>query len=170
MSIFRAHDDGDVEQRKAIAEDFAVSAVRRPFQCSGSCPQAPQDGAVLAPDLHAAGALLRHAHEMMLRLQGSGLLVAPPGTVTLTRHERRLLRATAAAQTNDSWLMDNYLFKLAPSRQVRPTLAYAVTTLAASLAAMEHWLPAFSFPTDVRPIARPYGHDLDARSVPWLQT
>lgn len=154
MSRVRAHEDHDVEQMTAIAERFAVCAVRRSLRCAARGAQDPQDLPALGADLQEAGALLRRAHGMMLRLQGSGLRVAPPGAAALTRHERRLLRATAAAQTDDIWIMDNYLFKLAPNRHARPALALAVTTFAFSLATMKHWLPAFPFPVDALAIAR----------------
>ena len=69
------------------------------------------------------------------------LRVNPPGSLALTRDERRLLNAIAASQSDEAALADNYLFKMAANSDVRRRLADAVMTLAATLAVQGHWLP-----------------------------
>ena len=84
------------------------------------------------------GRVLRRAHAEMVRHQRVGLVVAEEGTVLLTRHERRLVRATGAAQIPDPALVDNLIFALAPGRQARPFLTDAIGHLAAGLARHGH--------------------------------
>ena len=81
----------------AAAGYLAVCTVRRSFHHNGSCAPAPRVAPMLVRDLQAAADLFRTAQDRMLTLQGAGLRVAPPGAIALTRHERRLIRATSAA-------------------------------------------------------------------------
>ncbi len=55
------------------------------------------------------------------------------GAAALTKDERRLLRALAAAQAGDAVLLDNYLYKLALDRERRACLTEAVAALAEAL-------------------------------------
>ena len=69
------------------------------------------------------------------------LRVNTPGSLALTKDERRLLNAIAALQSDEAALADNYLLKMAASGDMRRRLADAVMTLAATLAVQGHWLP-----------------------------
>ena len=89
----------------------------------------------------AVGDAFRQAQAQMLRQQKVGLVIGAEGAARTTRHERRLLRATAASQVPDSELVDNYLFSLAPGRGLRPFVTEAVERLAAGLARHGHRLP-----------------------------
>ncbi len=140
MEVIPALGCGSAGREGAAAERLAVSAIRRSFHQAGGCAPVPRVLPTLVADLQAVGISFRAAHETMIGLQGAGLLVAPPGWMTLTRHERRLLRATAAAQANEDWLVDNVLFKLAPHPKARPSLVRAVAGLATSLATSGYWL------------------------------
>ena len=166
LGMIRAHDRSCLEQG-GDAADWAVGIVRRSLHGSRSCAPAPRSPPAFLADLETVGALFRRAHETMLGLQGAGLTVAPPGTVAVTRHERRLLRAAAAAQAEDDAAADDYLFKLAPHPQARPSLAHAVTALATSLATSGHWLSDFPLPAPALRVARLHGVDLGAISVAW---
>lgn len=66
--------------------------------------------------------------------------LACAGSLSLTRDERRMLRALTAAQAEDEMLLDNSLYKIALDGQLRAGLARAVRSLAAILAAHGHWL------------------------------
>lgn len=167
MGVVRAHDRNGAAQACAAARLLAVSAVRRSFHGARGCTPEPQSLPAFVMDLQAAGALFRIAQHAMVGLQGSGLIVAPPGTLATTCHERRLLRATVAAQANDGQLMDNYLAKLATHRRARPALAHAVTALGTSLATAGHWLPASKLAIPVLLVDRPHGRDLRAVGVIW---
>jgi len=60
--------------------------------------------------------------------------LACPDRPALTKDERRLLRALAAARATDERLMDNYLYKIALDPSLRAFLAHAVRALATALA------------------------------------
>jgi hypothetical protein len=91
------------------------------------------------------GRTLRRAHAEMMRLQQVGIVVAEEGAILLTRHEKRLLRATSAAQIPDPALVDNLIFTLAPGREVRPFLTDAVGQLAAGLTRHGHLITFAAF-------------------------
>ncbi len=59
----------------------------------------------------------------------------------LSKDERRLLRALAAAQAGDAALLDNYLYKLALDQSCRACLAEAVCALAVALANAGYAVP-----------------------------
>jgi hypothetical protein len=149
------------------AAGWAVNAVRRSLHGSRACAAATRRLPGFLTDLEAVGSLFRTAHETMLDVQGVGLIVAPPGALDVTRHERRLLRAAAAAQAEDDGLVDNYLFKLALHPQARPPLARAVTALATTLAVSGYWLSAFLLPAPALHVARLHGVDLRRIAVLW---
>ncbi len=116
-----------------VAQLLALQIMRRAL--------AARDDRDEAPGWRSVGAQWRLAHAQMLRQQQSGLVLGSEDAATLTRHERRLLRATAAAQAGDPTLVDNIIFALAPGRLLRPVLAEAVERLAAALTALGHRLP-----------------------------
>jgi hypothetical protein len=99
------------------------------------------------------------------------LRLALPGSRELTKDERRLLHAIAAAQAEDLELLDNYLYKLALDRTVRAPLAEAVKSLAACLGVHGSWLPlpsgAMAVPAAALAVARVQGHDLCDIRVTW---
>lgn len=149
----------------------AVWTFRKPFHSSPACIEVPQKALIPAQDLAAIATSFRVAHEEMVRHQGVGLRLAERCSMPLTRHERRLLRATAVAQDLDEALIDNYLFPMAPSRCARPYLADAVTMLAASLGTAGHWLPRrrldYPLPAPALAVARLHGADLHGAAVAW---
>jgi hypothetical protein len=107
-----------------------------------------------------------------MRRHGSGRLqLGCSGSLALTQHEQRLLRALAAAQGGDDARVDIYLRKIAPDGQVRQPLAAAVTALAAALAAAGHWLadavPAWPLPAPALPVAKLHGRTVRAGEVAW---
>lgn len=128
-------------RENAAAEYFALIAIRRSFYRSQTCMHLPRTFRTLVSDLHSISVLFRKAHDTMLNLQGSGLQIASPAALTLTRHEQRLLRAAAAVQADDVSLSERTLFDLAPNSRVRPHLTRAVDVLATSLATTGYWLP-----------------------------
>ncbi|APH53264.1 Hypothetical protein GbCGDNIH9_0042 [Granulibacter bethesdensis] len=60
-----------------------------------------------------------------------GWQMEPPGSLGITRDERRFLRAVKVAGTGDRRLLDNYLFKLALDRKLRMKLALIIQSIAA---------------------------------------
>ena len=75
--------------------------------------------------------------------QGGGVReprLAHPGSPVVTKDERRLLRALAAAGANDEVLLDNFIYKFALNALRRVQLAQAIRALARALAAQEHLL------------------------------
>jgi hypothetical protein len=162
--------DRSFPQPGGDAADWAVSVIRRSFHGLRHCAPAPRSLPAVLADLETIGALFRAAHARMQGVQGAGLIVAPPGTLATTRHERRLLRATAAAQAEDEGVVDNYLFKLAPNRQARPPLAHAVTALATGLATSGHWFSAVALPAPALQVARLRGADLRTINVAWAHS
>ena len=167
MGVIHAHDRACLGPGGDAAAGWAVNAVRRSLHGSRGCAPTKRSPPGLLADLEAVGFLFRAAHETMLDVQGVGLIVAPPGTLEVTRHERRLLRAAAAAQAEDDGLVDNYLFKLALHPRARPPLARAVTALATTLAISGHWLSAVLLPAPALQVARLHGVDLRAIAVLW---
>ena len=155
----------------SVGERVAVWTFRRPFHSSPACVEVPQKALIPAQDLAAVATSFRVAHEEMVRHQGVGLRLAERCSMLLTRHERRLLRATTVAQDFDEALIDNYLFPLAPNRCARPYLAHAVTMLAESLGTAGHWLPRHrldcSLPAPALTVARLHGADLRSAAVAW---
>lgn len=94
----------------------------------------------------------------------------PQGSLGLTKDERRLLRATAAAQAGDLAVLDNYLFRLALDRTLRCRLADAVTRFGAILAVRGHWLTnpgSVAIPAGALMVARARGRDMAEIRVTW---
>lgn len=147
---------------------IAIGVVRRSFQAAGPCDTRFAAFAPLpAPDLEAVSAAFRRAHGAMIMQHGAGLLLAPPGTVGLTRHERRLLRATAAAQADDTLAMDSHLFNLAPWHSTRASLAAAVAALATMLGGSGHRFTQAALPPPALAVARLHGADLAGFDIAW---
>ncbi len=143
---------------------LALSVTRRALDDDPGCPAQHDER------WSDAGTRFRQAHERMLRHQPVGLMTATGNCLSLTRHERRLVRAMAAAQADDAWLVDNLIFSLAPGRLVRPFLVHAVTTLAASLLALGCHLPLATVSAAALSVARLHGTDLSHVAVRWLRT
>lgn len=98
--------------------------------------------------------------------------LAGPVDPVLTRDERRLLRALAAAQAGNEPLLDNFLYKIALDRPLRAVLADGVRALAAALAAQDHRLPTIGsqqhlVPAPALAVARKHGWTLDEITVAW---
>lgn len=150
------------------AARWAVGVVRRALHGAMDCETpAPQNRPAVLADLEAVGALFRNAQEAMLRLQNTGLVVAPPGTLAMTCHEQCLLRATAAAQGEDSALADSHLFNLASHPRARAPLGNAVMALATALGASGFWLAPCVVPAAALRVAQLQGLDLGAIRVAW---
>jgi len=122
-------------------------------------------------DLRKVAIAVRAALDEIGRHGDARLQLGCSGSLVLTRHERRLLRALAAAQDGDDERVDNCLYKIALDREVRRRLATAVTVLAASLAAAGHWLadatPPWPLPAPALPVAKLHGRTLRAGEVAW---
>jgi hypothetical protein len=153
-------------------ERLAIWTLRRIAEGSRSC-FAPDSDVSWGPgqDLRKVALALRTALDEMRRHGSERLLLGCSGSLALTRHEQRLLRALAAAQGGDDERVDNYLYKIALDRQVRQRLAAAVIALAAALAAAGHWLadvtPAWPLPAPALPVAKLHGRIVRAGEVAW---
>jgi hypothetical protein len=118
-------------------ESLAIWALRRitgqGWNCALSCTARPahieKELAYIADRFRAAFGGMRPVR------------LAMPGSQELTKDERRLLHAIAAAQAQDAQLLDNYLYRLALDPSARAPLAEAVKSLAACLAVHGSWLP-----------------------------
>lgn len=167
MAVSGARDRRGTEHVDEAAA-WAISVIRRSLHGARDCgTPVPQNLRALLADLQAVSALFRNAQAAMLGLQSAGLQVALPGTLGTTRDERRLLRATAAAQAEDDMLVDNYLFKLAPHPRARPPLTSAITVLATTLGASGHWLIPLALPATALRVAQLRGLNLGTITVAW---
>ncbi len=133
----------------------AVRNLRRLAQEQNSCLGSGSD--VLPPGAEMAWA--KNAYRVFLAAaqQAPGLRaprLARLDSPELTKDERRLLRALAAAQENDQPVLDNYLYKFALDRQHRVGLADAVRALAAALAIAGFRLPTMAIPCSPAPALR----------------
>lgn len=93
-----------------------------------------------------------------------------PGNPHLTKDERRLLQAIVAAQADDQWVLDNYLYPIALDRKARSHLAEAVRHVAAALEAAGFLLtvlPNRSVPAAALRVAFAHGFALDEIEVTW---
>lgn len=168
----RAMTGGELAGRSQ-AERLAIWTVRRLGRGPQSCAAAPATlGWGRANDLQAVAEAFR---ALPHPAGGGGLELGCPGALALTRHEQKLLRALAAAQSGDDAVADNFLASIAPGRQVRATLGRAVQTLAAALGLAGHWLPqprpanplaGFALPAPALRVARTHGME-PGRAVAW---
>ena len=105
----------------APAERTAVWALRRVVFDAQGC-----GSPMTSPPWSMAGDLARMAGTFAAVFAGRDqaglrpLRVNPPGSLGLTKDERRLLNAVAAAQGDDPALLDNYLFKVVADRGCAP--------------------------------------------------
>ena len=156
----------------SLPERLTIWAFRCIDQDPPTCPGRQRQGlGGFVTELQTAIAQFQ-AFQLQMHQQGwSGLRMAEWGTLHLSRDERRLLRAVAAVQSGQTELADNFLFRFAPSRAVRPVLAQAVAALAATLAAFGHWLPPpaqdWPLPAGALPVARLHGADLGELKIAW---
>lgn len=92
----------------------------------------------------------------------------------ITKSERHLLRALAAAQAENDELLNRYLLYFVPSWPVRRRLAVAMETLAATLAVHGYWLQQpldlLPIPGSVLTLARTQGRDLAMVQITWPST
>lgn len=89
----------------------------------------------------------------------------------ITKTERRLLRALAAAQVDNTSLLERYLSFFVSQSRPRCRMILAMEALAATLAVHGYWLPQ---PDDSLPIsatvlmlARAQGRDLEMARIVW---
>ncbi|MCQ8242435.1 hypothetical protein [Rhizosaccharibacter radicis] len=98
--------------------------------------------------------------------------LARPDDPLVTRDERGLLHAVAAAQRRDDAVMDNYLVRMAPGGAARARLADAVRALAGLLAASGRVVASpqimcWSLPAAALTVARLHGHDTSMIPIAW---
>lgn len=89
----------------------------------------------------------------------------------ITKTERRLLRALAAAQVENTALLERYLCFFIARARPRHRMAMAMEALAAILAVHGYWLPqpddSFPIPAAVLMLARAQGRDLEMVNIAW---
>jgi hypothetical protein len=122
-----------------FAESLAIWTLRslvngKPRRCSSANDWGQQEN-LRNVGIAFEKILIEMAQRGMRRIR-----IGARGSSALSKDEQRLLRALAAAQSGDDELVDNYLYKLALDRDVRRTLASAVTAFGASLAVSGYWL------------------------------
>ena len=95
--------------------------------------------------------------------------LAQPGNPYLTKDERRLLQAIVAAQADNHWVLDNYLYPIALDRKARSHLAEAIRHVAAALEAAGFLLTVLprSVPAAALRVAFAHGFALDEIDVTW---
>jgi hypothetical protein len=161
------HESQRVSATLNVDENLAIWALRRVtgrgWNCDLSCTARP---AHIEKELADIADRFRCVFGGMCPMR-----LAMSGSHELTKDERRLLHAIAAAQAEDAQLLDNYLYKLALNRSIRAPLAEAVKSLAACLAVHGYWLPqppeAIPVPAAALRLARAQGHDLHDIHVAW---
>jgi hypothetical protein len=149
------------------AERFAIESLRRalrgPWPCASRAPDTDRDMA-------ATEAILRAAFLPQPPCRMRTIRVSLHGSLGMTKDERRLLRATAAAQADNLAVLDNYLFKLALDRSLRCRLADAISRFGAILAVRGHWLAnpgGRTIPAGALTVARARGQDVSGIKVAW---
>jgi hypothetical protein len=161
------HDEPGVVAPLNGDENLAIWALRRVtgrwWNCDLSCAARP---AHIEKEL---AAIADHFRDVFGGMRPVRLSIS--ASQELTKDERRLLHAIAAAQAEDAQLLDNYLYKLALDLSIRAPLAEAVKSLAACLAVHGSWLPqppgALPVPAAALRLARAQGHDLRDIRVAW---
>lgn len=111
-------------------EWLAIRLLRRAAH-GAPCPAGTY--APLEADTELALAEERFCSFLAAARQGEGAReprLAQPGSPLVTKDERRLLRALAAAQTGDEAVLDNHLYKFALAALPRARLAQAMWALA----------------------------------------
>jgi len=131
----------------------------------------PEPG-IAADALEAATPLMCQAFHRLDRSGTTGPQIADPEEPALTRDERGLLDALAAAQHPDDAVLDNYLIRLAPARAPRAQLAEAVRALADVLAASGRLLTSpsalcWSLPAAALTVARLHGYEPGLDAIDW---
>ena len=129
--------------RPSSGDWLAIRFLRRvahPAHCS-----LPSDGNALNVNADSACAEQAFCSFLVAAQRTEGArepYFAHPNSPLLTRDERRLLRALAAAQAGDEVLLDNYLYKFALGPLPRAQLAQAMRALAKSLSDPQHGSPS----------------------------
>lgn len=130
----------------------------------------PEPG-IAADALEAATPLICQAFGRLDRAGTAGPQIADPEAPALTRDERGLLDALAAAQHPNVAVLDNYLIRLAPARAPRAQLAEAVRALADVLAASGRLLTSpsvcWSLPAAALTVARLHGYEPGLDAIDW---
>jgi hypothetical protein len=145
-------------------ERLAVWTLRRIVHGARSCGLSGDTASRrsdIAADLARMADCLRDVLAQQRRSGLRPLRIDPPGSLCLTRDERRLLKAVAAAQADETGVLDNHLYRLALVQPARTRLAEAMTILAAALAVQGHWIPQPAMPV---PHIAP--HAMQARHIP----
>jgi hypothetical protein len=167
MTIFQP------ERQLGRAERVALCAMRRAVRGEAGGSDAIVCPFGLGRDQARVRALFLAVWDGSAALCHQALPLRGPGGWGVTKMERRLLRALAAAQAENVWLLDNYLYKIALEPGIRHRLMEAVEALAATLAVHGYWL---AHPVDMLPVpasalrvARTHGRDLEMASIAWPQ-
>ena len=124
--------------RLSLCEWLAIGFLRRVAHVA-HCGLG-SDGGILEPSMDLARAEEAFCSFLVATEQDIGArepYFAHPSSPLLTKDERRLLRALAAAQAGDEALLDNYLYKFALGPLPRAQLAQAMRSLAAALTVQE---------------------------------
>ncbi len=113
-------------------------------------------------------------HEGLARMENGQigkLHLGQPGSLVLTKDERSLLQALAAAQLGDEGAMHSSLYAITLDWRARSSLALAVMTLAASLAVAGNWLTDAAAPQYLPGaallVARHHDADMGMVQVAW---
>ncbi len=164
----------DQEARRTLtdAERLAIWALRRVMGCARCCfSAAGADPGKIESELATMTAVFRDLFRRRDRDRGFSVQIGVPESMVLTKDERRLLNAIAAAQAEDHELLDNYLYKLALDHKARSRLSEAVASLAACLAVQGYWLtrPLGAVPISgaALAVARAHGREVQDMRVAW---
>jgi len=130
------------QDRLSRAEQLTLWALRRLRQNAASPFGEPhRRPAHLWRELDESLQRLRAAEAILRAERGMALRLASPGHLGITADEWTLVRATAAAQAEDTALLARELASLLQGSGAGLAFQQAVTLLAAVLAAQGHWLP-----------------------------
>ncbi|MBT1315020.1 hypothetical protein JQN09_24440, partial [Phocaeicola dorei] len=131
--------DKPLELNFGRAERVALCTLRRAVLDEACCRQAIVCPFGIGRDQARVRALFLAVWDGDEALCHRALHLRGPGGWRPTKTERRLLKAVSAAQAEDAWLLDNYLYKIALAPALRSRLALAVQALAAALAVHGYW-------------------------------
>ncbi|MGE4480304.1 hypothetical protein [Acidocella sp.] len=163
--------DVGFERDGARAQRVALCSLRRAVTGMGCCGDAGICPFGIGRDLAGIRVRFLAVWDGSAPLCREALRVGRAGEWGVSKDERRLLKALAAAQSEDAWLLDNYLYKLALAPERRRRLAGAVEALAAALAVQGYWLERpgerLPIPAPALMVARTHGHDLDMARIAW---
>lgn len=161
-----------LEPRVEKAERIALCTLRRAVSAEPLWGEMAVCPFGIGRDLHRVRSLFLDAWDGSLHLCRQSLSLRNGAGQGVSKNERRLLKAMGAAQDDDLWLLDNYLYKFALEPLRRQRLAGAVESLAASLAVNGYWLPcpeaeSFPVPASALRVAYTHGRDLGRVQIAW---